>query len=87
MITTLVASFLLVAANMNAELDTFPIGFWNYAPIEVFDEAKVQEWHDAGMTLTMGPEYTATPENIEHMKRILDWAHARLQSVYRIATA
>jgi hypothetical protein len=77
MITTLVASFLLVATNMNADLDAFPIGFWNYAPIEVFDEAKVQEWHDAGMTLTMGPEYTATPENIEHMKRILDWAHAR----------
>jgi len=75
MITALVASFLLVATNMNAELDTFPIGFWNYAPIQVFAEAKVQEWQDAGMTLTRGPEYTPTPENIEHMKRILDWAH------------
>ncbi|MCP4641544.1 MAG: hypothetical protein GY851_13965 [bacterium] len=65
------------AADFNAQLDTFPIGFWNYAPIEVFDEAKVQEWQDAGITLTMGPEYAATPENIQHMKQILDWAQAR----------
>jgi len=66
-----------VAAGLNETLDAFPIGFWNYAPIEVFDEAKVQEWSDAGMTLTMGPEYTATPENVAHMKKILDWADAR----------
>jgi len=66
-----------VAAGLNDTLDTFPIGFWNYAPIEVFNEAKVQEWADAGMTLTMGPEYAATPENVAHMKRILDWAQAR----------
>ena len=68
---------LLAAATLNDELDTFPIGFWNYAPIAVFDEAKIQEWQDAGMTLTMGPEYEATPENIAHMKQILDWAAAR----------
>ncbi len=77
MTATVLASVLFVGAGLNAELDTFPIGFWNYAPIEVFDEAKVQEWQDAGITLTMGPEYAATPENIEHMGRILDWAHAR----------
>lgn len=53
MITTLVTSLLLVATNMNAELDTFPIGFWNYGPIEVFDEAKVQEWQDAGISPTV----------------------------------
>ena len=68
---------LLAAATLNDELDTFPIGFWNYAPIAVFDEAKIQEWQDAGITLTMGPEYEATPENIAHMKQILDWAAAR----------
>ena len=68
---------MIIAANLNDGLDTFPIGFWNYASIEVFDEAKIQEWADAGMTLTMGPEYAATPENIAHMKRILDWAGAR----------
>ena len=65
------------AADFNASLESFPIGFWNYAPIAVFDEAKVQEWKDAGMTLTMGPEYDATPENVAHMKQILDWAEAR----------
>ncbi len=66
-----------LAASLNDTLDAFPIGFWNYAPIEVFDEAKVQEWADAGITLTMGPEYAVTPENVAHMKRILDWAQAR----------
>ena len=68
---------MLAAAAFNEQLDAFPIGFWNYAPIEVFDEAKIQEWQDAGMTLTMGPEYAATRENVAHMKQILDWAHAR----------
>ncbi len=66
-----------LSASMNDSLDAFPIGFWNYASISVFDEAKVQEWADAGMTLTMGPGYAATPEDIDHMKKILDWAQAR----------
>ena len=46
----------VAGATLNDQLEKFPIGFWNYAPIEVFDEAKIQEWQDAGMTLTMGPE-------------------------------
>lgn len=68
---------MVLAAGLNDTLETFPIGFWNYAPIRVFDEAKVQEWADAGMTLTMGPEYEATPDNIALMKRILEWSEAR----------
>ena len=67
----------LGASDFNSTLATFPIGFWNYAPISVFDEDKIQEWQDAGMTLTMGPEFAATPENVEHMKRILLWAQER----------
>ena len=67
----------LAGATLNDQLEKFPIGFWNYAPIEGFDEAKIQEWQDAGMTLTMGPEYTATPENVARMKKILDWSQAR----------
>ena len=67
----------MLSAGFNDSLDVFPIGFWNYAPIEVFDEAKIQEWQDAGMTLTMGPEYKATPENVARMKQILEWADAR----------
>lgn len=65
------------AADFNARLDAFPIGFWNYASIEVFDEAKIQEWADAGITLTMGPEYAATPENVARMRQILDWSNQR----------
>lgn len=65
------------ASEFNANLHNFPIGFWNYAPIEVFDEAKIQEWADAGITLTMGPEFAATPENVARMKQILDWAYGR----------
>jgi hypothetical protein len=65
------------SANLNDSLDTFPIGFWNYASVSVFDEAKVQEWQDAGMTLTMGPGYEATPESIAHMKQVLDWSEKR----------
>lgn len=68
---------MMLTSNLNENLDTFPIGFWNYAPIEVFDEAKIQEWQDAGMTLTMGPEYTPTPENVARMRQVLDWAQAR----------
>ena len=67
----------LSAADFNDRLETFPIGFWNYAPIAVFDEAKIQEWADAGVTLTMGPEFSATEENVTLMKRILDWADER----------
>lgn len=76
--TLLVATLsVAAAAGLNDELATFPIGFWNYAPIEVFDEAKIQEWQDAGITLTMGPEYGVAPENIAHMRQILDWAGVR----------
>jgi hypothetical protein len=67
----------LLTGGINDSLQTFPIGFWNYASIEVFDEAKVQEWQDAGMTLTMGPNFRPTPENIARMKDILRWSHAR----------
>ena len=77
---SLLAGALAVAvagATLNDQLEKFPIGFWNYAPIEVFSEAKIQEWQDAGMTLTMGPEYTATLENVARMKKILDWSQAR----------
>ncbi len=77
MLTTSLLFLALTASPFNAGLHNFPIGFWNYAPIEVFDEEKVQEWADAGITLTMGPEFSVTPENVARMNRILDWAYAR----------
>jgi hypothetical protein len=77
MMTLMGVLHMVLAATLNDGLDMFPIGFWNYAPIEVFDEAKIQEWQDAGVTLTMGPTFSATPENVARMKQVLDWAQAR----------
>lgn len=67
----------VLCGGFNDSLMAFPIGCWNYAPIEVFDEAKIQEWQDVGFTLTMGPEYAPTPENVARMKQVLDWSQAR----------
>ena len=50
----------------------FPIGFWNYVPIAMQDASAVKDWSDAGMTLTMGPEFGRGDE--EAMLRILDAA-------------
>jgi hypothetical protein len=77
MLTALCVIAMTASAGLNDSLPAFPIGFWNYAPVEIFDEAKIQEWADAGVTLTMSPEYSPTPENIAHMKQILDWSQAR----------
>lgn len=54
----------------------FPIGFWNYASIEQQAAAAVKDWADAGMTLTMGPNYGAAPAHTEKMRAILDAAAA-----------
>lgn len=77
MLTALCSLLVLSASDFNAKLDTFPIGFWNYAPVNVFTEEMVQDWADAGVTLTMGPEFQLTPEDAAHMRRVLDWAYAR----------
>jgi len=55
----------------------FPIGIWNYAPIERIDEARVEEWAECGLTLPMSPEFRDTPADVARMKQILDWADAR----------
>lgn len=54
--------------------ETFPIGFWNYVPIERQDESAVKDWKDAGMTLTMSPGFGPEPDSIGRMRRILDKA-------------
>ena len=53
---------LTAAEEFNAKLERFPIGFWNYAPIEVFGEAKVQEWQETqpGLGLTKHPHPTSS---------------------------
>jgi len=55
----------------------FPIGFWNYSPIDVFDASCVADWADAGMTLTMSPEFGPSPDHTRRMREILDAAQAR----------
>ena len=54
----------------------FPIGFWNYAPDEQQDATSVKDWADAGMTLTLGPNYGSDPASLARMRAILDAAAA-----------
>lgn len=58
-------------------MNTFPIGFWNYASIVHLDESCVQDWGDAGMTLAMSPEFNPEPAHVQSMHRILDAAQER----------
>ena len=55
----------------------FPIGAWVYASIDHFDEDRVEEWRELGLTLTLSPSFTTAPDDIAHMRRILDWSQAR----------
>ena len=52
----------------------FPIGFWNYVDIADQHIADVNDWADAGMTLTMGPYYTSAASDVARMRAILDAA-------------
>ena len=58
-------------------MDRFPIGFWNYVDLpgmdRSFDATCVKDWADAGMTLTMSPNFG--PEEVDRMRSILDAAH------------
>lgn len=63
-------------------LTRFPIGFWSYTNLaehaRYMDEAEVQEWADAGFTVTMSPTFDAgDEEQVAHMRRLLDWAEGR----------
>jgi len=56
-------------------LCAFPVGFWNYVDIANQDASAVRDWADAGMTLTMGPNYGPAAAEVKKMRRILDAAH------------
>jgi hypothetical protein len=63
-------------------LDRFPIGFWNYTNLtehgEHMDEAEVEEWADAGFSVTMSPSFDpGKPEQVQHIRRLLKWANER----------
>lgn len=57
----------------------FPIGFWNYCPIDTPEIGNrpvetVQDWADAGVTLTFAPRYSGGGENRAKLLRVLDEA-------------
>ncbi len=54
----------------------FPIGFWNYTPIRDQGASAVRDWADAGMTLTIGPNYGPGRADARKMRAILDAAAA-----------
>ncbi len=72
----------LIERNQSFGLSAYPIGFWNYTNLgdhgQYMDEAEVEEWADAGFTVTLSPSFDpASPEQVEHMRRLLDWAGAQ----------
>ena len=69
----------ILEKNASFGLDSYPVGFWNYATLEkhgqFMDENAVKEWADAGFTVTQGPEFDAgDPQQLKHMYKILQWA-------------
>ncbi|MCC6443250.1 MAG: hypothetical protein IT210_07315 [Armatimonadetes bacterium] len=72
----------ILEGNASLGLGKFPIGFWNYTNLndhaKYMDEAEVEEWADAGFTVTMSSSFDpAKPEQIRHMKKMLRWADRR----------
>jgi hypothetical protein len=63
------------------DTNTFPIGIWNYTPIGFFDEARIEEWKDCGLTMPISPYFshylTHTPEDAARMRQVLRWAEER----------
>jgi hypothetical protein len=63
-------------------LDRFPIGFWSYTNLtehgKYMNEAEVEEWADAGFTVTMSPSFDpAKPQHVQQMRQLLEWANER----------
>lgn len=74
----------ILAAKEAWRVSSYPIGFWNYLnlanPVHAAHqlEADVEQWHDAGFTLTFGPSFDpADEEQLARMHRLLDWAQQR----------
>ncbi|MBI2298623.1 MAG: hypothetical protein HYU66_06670 [Armatimonadetes bacterium] len=79
-----------VPANVKAILDKsasfglhkYPLSFWSYTNLNEhaahMTEAEVQQWDDCGFTVPQSPSFDpAKPEQVAHMRRLLDWAQAR----------
>ena len=55
----------------------FPIGFWNYCPLDSMGPEAVNDWVDAGMTLAMSPDFDSSVHNVQDMIQVLDAAHGK----------
>ena len=72
----------IIEKTQSFGLGRYPISFWSYTNLkehgEYMDEAEVEEWADAGFTVSQSPNYDANdPEQKAHILRLLDWAHER----------
>ena len=72
----------IIEMNKSFGLNRYPISFWSYTNLnehgEHMTEAEVESWADAGFTVPQSPSYDPTkPEQVEHIRKMLDWAQAR----------
>lgn len=72
----------ILEQNADLGLNRFPIGFWNYTNLGqhgvYMDEAEVDEWFDAGFTVTLSSSFDPTrPEEVNQFEKILDWAASK----------
>jgi len=72
----------IIEKSKSFGLGKYPIGFWSYTNLNehapYMDEAEVEEWADAGFTVPQSPSFDPKkPAQVRHMRRLLDWAHAR----------
>ncbi len=72
----------MLEKSASLQLTRFPIGFWNYTSLKQdgarLDEAEVEEWADAGFTVTMSPSFDpADAEQVAQIRRMLKWADQR----------
>lgn len=72
----------IIEKSASFKLKKYPVGFWNYTNLAEhgihMNEAEVEQWADAGFTVTHSPEFDPNkPEQVEQMRKILNWCQAR----------
>jgi hypothetical protein len=72
----------MIEKSQSFGLGKYPISFWNYTHLTAhgqhMTQAEVEMWADAGFTVPQSSNFDPKkPEQVAHMRRILDWAHER----------
>jgi hypothetical protein len=72
----------IIEKTQSFGLGKYPISFWSYTNLnehaQYMTEDEVEEWADAGFTVPQSPRFDpGNPEQVAHMRRLLDWAHER----------